>query len=51
MNKEISPEVIAEMYISMTPEQQEMFWKMLTEELRRYYANKKNEVNRNTAAD
>ena len=51
MNEEISPEIITEMYMSMTPEQEEMFWKLLTKELKRYYDNKKNEVNRDTAAD
>lgn len=44
-NENISPEVIAEMYISMTPEQKELFWKMLTEELRRYYDKKQNSDN------
>ena len=44
-NENISPEVIAEMYISMTPEQKELFWKMLTEELKRYYDKKRNPDN------
>lgn len=38
-NENISPEIIAEMYISMTPEQKELFWKMLAEELQHYYGN------------
>lgn len=40
--KKISPEIIAEMYISMTPEQKELFWEMLSEELQKYYDKKEN---------
>lgn len=43
----ISPEIIAEMYISMTPEQKELFWKMLAEELQRYYDKQENFNNTN----
>lgn len=39
--EKISPEIIAEMYVSMTTEQKELFWKLLTEELWHYYDNKK----------
>lgn len=45
MNEDISPEVIADMYISMTPEQKELFWKMLAEEIKHLHENQCNSEN------
>lgn len=41
IEKGITPEIIANMYISMTPEQEKQFWELLTKELSRYYDKKR----------
>ena len=43
--KDITPEMLTDMYISLTPEQEKLFWKMLTEEMRRFYGKKQNSDN------
>ncbi len=40
--KDISPEKLAKLYLSMSSEERNLFWKLFSEELRQYRKNKSN---------